>query len=274
MEAVPELRRKPAPWCDPPLPLNSLKQSDEQTIAAISAVYHALHHYGLDAHAFRDWGVLAAPYYMGRSAVAAGVYRYQNEGAWGASPHLPAHRSLHSPSGTISQLFKFRGPNIGVCGGPGCTTEVLTAAAALIDRKRIQGIWVVLTAFDPDLPPADRTGAHAPGTYCAALALALTPPRPAIATGIRLRVVAAGATPVPPTTAESAPTLDLFGLKGILEALARETEISRTAFIVPMEAGGRVEVEKIGRAAVYAHRNGDGAALDARLLCPLPLAET
>ncbi len=133
---------------------------------------------------------------------------------------------------------------------------------------------MALTAFDPDLPPLDRTGAHAPGTHCAALAIALTPPRYATSSGIRLRVIAGAATPVPTMTAESAAVLDLFGLKGILEALVRETEISRTAFIVPMEAGGRVEVEKIGRAAVYAHRNGDGAALDARLLCPLPLAET
>lgn len=274
MEAVPELRRKPAPWCDPPLPLSALKQADEQSVAAISAVHHALHHYGLDAAAFRDWGVLAAPYYMGRTAVAGGVHRYQSEGAWGASPHLPAHRSLHSPSGTISQLFKFRGPNIGVCGGPGCATEVLAAAAALLDRKRVPGLWVILTAIDPDLPPVDRAGAHAPGTHCAALALALTPPRPATTSGIRLRVIAGGAAPVPPPTVESAPALDLFGLKSVLEALVRETEISRAAFILPMEAGGRVEVEKIGRTAEHVHRNGDGAALGARLLCPLPLAET
>ena len=276
VEAVPELRRKPGPWCDPPLPLSALKQADEQTVAAISAVYHALHLHGLDAAGFRDWGVVAAPYYMGRPAMAAAVLRYQSEGAWGASPHLPAHRSLHSPSGTISQLFKFRGPNFGLCGGPGCATEVLAAAAALLDRKRVPGVWVVLTAFAPDLPP-DRIGALPPGTHCAALALALTPPRPGSTAGIRLRVVAGGAKPVPPPTAEWAPALDLFGLKGVLDALQHEKEISRAAFILPMEAGGRVEVEKFARAAEPAHKNGDrngeGAALDARLLSPLPLAE-
>ena len=271
MEAVPELRRKPGPWCEPPLPLNALKQADEQTVAAVSAVHHALHRHGLDAAAFRDWGVLAAPYYMGRPAMAAAVQRYQTEGAWGASPHLPAHRSLHSPSGTISQLFKFRGPNIGVCGGPGCATEVLAAAAALLARNRVPGVWVVLTAFDPDVPP-NRAGALAAGTHCAALALALTPPRAAATSGVRLRVAAGGPAPVPPPTGEAVLSLDLFGLRAVLDALTQAPEAGRVAFVLPMEAGGRLEVEKIVR-PVHAHRNADGAALDARLLSPLPLAE-
>ena len=65
---MPELRRTPGPGCDAPLPLNALKQADEQTVAAISAVYHAVHRFGLNVASFRDWGVLAAPYYMGRPA--------------------------------------------------------------------------------------------------------------------------------------------------------------------------------------------------------------
>ena len=102
---------------------------------------------------------------MGRAAVAAGLQRYQNEGAWGASPHLPPHRSLHSPSGTISQLFKIHGPNYGVCGGPGCATEILAAAAAHDRRppraRRLGG---------PDGPrPRPAAGSHAgalaPGTH-------------------------------------------------------------------------------------------------------------
>jgi hypothetical protein len=207
---------------------------------------------------------------MGRSALAAALHRYQSEGAWGASPHLPPHRSLHSPSGTISQLFKIHGPNYGVCGGPGCTTEVLTAAAAMIDAGRVPGVWVALTALDPDLPP-DREGVLAPGTHSVALALALTPARSGAA-GIRLRVVGAAA-PAPPPTGESAPALDLFGLKGVLDALVQEKEISRVCYILPLEAGGRLEVERTGRIVEHGHRNGRAAALEARLLSPVPLAE-
>ena len=273
LEALPELRRTPGPGCDAPLPISALKQADEQTVAAISALNHAVYQYGLNVASFRDWGVLAAPYYMGRPALAAALQRYQIEGAWGASPHLTAHRSLHSPSGTISQIFKIHGPNFGVCGGPGCATEVLAAAGAMIDARHVPGVWVVLTALDPDAAP-DRSGNHAPGTHCAALALALTPPRPSTASGMRLRITAGGPYPLPPPTGDRAPTLDLFGLHAVLDALSQEKEISRAAFILPMESGGRVEVEKVGRWAEYALKNGAGAALQPRLLAPLPLLET
>ena len=271
MEALAELRRKPGPGCDTPLPLNALKQADEQSVAAVSAVYHAIYRFGLHAAAFREWGVVAAPYFMGRPAMAAALTRYHVEGAWGASPHLPPHRSLHSPSGAISQLFKIHGPNYGVCGGPGCTPEALAAAAAMIDARRVPGVWVAMTAFDPDLPP-DRAGAHAPGTHCVALVLALTAPRPTTGSGLRLRIVASGAAPSAPPSGESAPTLDLFGLNSVLDALAQEKELSHAAFILPLEAGGRVVVEKIGRMVESAYKNGDGA-LEARRLAPLSMAE-
>ena len=43
--------------------------------------------------------------------------------------------------------------------------------------------------------------------------------------------------------------LDLFGLKGVLDALVQEQRLRRIAFILPLEAGGRVEIERIGRIA-------------------------
>ncbi len=188
-ERLPDLRRRPGPGFNE-LPAGALKQADEQTVAGIAAVAHAMHQHGLDSAAFHSWGVLAAPYYMGRPAMAAALQRYRGEGAWGASPHLPPHRSLHSPSGAISQLFKMHGPNYGVGGGPGCAAEVLMAAAALLDAERVPGVWVVMSAIDPDLPP-DRDGGLPTGAACVALALALTPPqaRPA---------ASASASPPPP----------------------------------------------------------------------------
>ncbi len=215
LETLAELRRQPGPGFDAPLPVGALKQADEQTVAAVAAVAQAAHRYGLDFASFHAWAVLAAPHFMGRSAVAAGLQRYQNEGAWGASPHLPPHRSLHSPSGAVSQVFKIHGPNYGVCGGPGCAAEILAAAAAMIDARRVPGVWAVLTALDPDLPP-DRAGAPAPGTVCAALALALTPPRSSTGSGIRLRIAGAAAPGAHATrlAEETAPSLDLFVLQG------------------------------------------------------------
>ena len=274
MEAVPELRRKPAPWCDPPLPLNALKQADEQSVAAISAVHHALHHYGLDAAAFRDWGVLAAPYYMGRTAVAGGVHRYQSEGAWGASPHLPAHRSLHSPSGTISQLFKFRGPNIGVCGGPGCATEVLAAAAALLDRRRVPGLWVILTAIDPDLPPVDRAGTHAPGTHCAALALALTPPRPATTSGIRLRVIAGARRPRRRRRPNRRPPWTCSALKAFWRRWSARPKSAAPLSSCRWRPAAASKWKRSAEPPSTPTETATARPSALRLLCPLPLAET
>ena len=161
----------------PPLPVNALKQADEQTVAAVSAVAPRLHRYGLDAAVFRDWGVLAAPYYMGRPAMAAAVQRFQTEGAWGASPHLPpTARSIRRPARSAS-CSSSADPTSASAAAPAAPRKSWRRRPRCSTPRRVPGVWVVLTAFDPDLPP-DRAGALAPGTHCAALALALTPPRP------------------------------------------------------------------------------------------------
>jgi hypothetical protein len=202
-------------------------------------VLHAAHHHGLDLTACRDWGVLAAPLYLGRASLAAAIMRFRDEGAWGVSPHLVPHRSLHSPSGALSYALKLHGPNFGVGGGPGCAAEVLLAAAALLERRRAPGLWVVFSAIDPDAPPG-REGEQSPETTCAALALALTPARFGAA-GLRLRVKAAAA-PAPPTAAAAAP--NLYRLKAMLDAAARGA--GRGAPVGrPLEAGGWVELERL-----------------------------
>jgi hypothetical protein len=95
--------------------------------------------------------------------MAAALQRFAAEGAWGVSPHLIPHRSRHSISGTVSQALKIHGPNFGVGGGPGGTVEVLLAATALLEGKRLPGVWIVLTCLDPESPP-DEAGRLAPGT--------------------------------------------------------------------------------------------------------------
>jgi hypothetical protein len=174
LESLAELRRNPGPVPGEPPPASLLKHADEQTVAGLCAVYQAIAKAGWQTTCFRDWGVVAAPRFLGRPAMAAALQRFAAEGAWGVSPHLIPHRSLHSVSGTVSQALKIHGPNFGVGGGPGGTNEALLAATALLERKQLPGVWVVLTCLSPESPP-DEAGRMPPGTQAIGLALALTP---------------------------------------------------------------------------------------------------
>src|SRR5262249_56456949 len=126
---------------------------------------------------FTDWAVLAAPRFLGRTALAQALNRFALEGAWGISPHLIPHHSLHSVSGTISQALTIHGPNYGIGGGPDAASKTLLTAAALLAADRLPGVWVVLTGYDPE-PLAQRATAGnpvaaSPPTQCNAVALAL-----------------------------------------------------------------------------------------------------
>lgn len=174
LESLEQLRRQPGPAHGEPLPAALLKHADEQTVAGLCAVYQAIAGAGLQDTCFCDWGVVAAPRFLGRPTMAAALQRFVAEGAWGVSPHLIPHRSLHSVSGTVSQALKIHGPNFGVGGGPDGTGEALLAATALLVRKRLPGVWVVLTCLSPQLPP-DDAGRMPPGTQAVGFALALMP---------------------------------------------------------------------------------------------------
>jgi hypothetical protein len=247
VEALPELRRQPGPVSGEPLPPAFLKHADEQTVAGLTAVYQAIHDHGLRQAfpaGFRDWGVVAAPRFLGRPAMAASLQRYLAEGAWGVSPHMIPHRSLHSVSGTVSQALKVHGPNFGVGGGPGAEAEALLVAAALLVRRRLPGVWVVLTRLDPELPP-DDSGRPTAGTFCQGLALALAPAqddRP----GFRLRLVRTDHEPPRGSPADlpectcTAPALDLASLLGLLRRALEEGPAA--AELAP---GVRVELTKL-----------------------------
>lgn len=187
LESLPELRRDPGSTLGEPLPACFLKHADEQTVAGLCAVYQAIRKGGLQDTDFRNWGVLAAPRFLGRATMAAALQRFAAEGAWGVSPHLIPHRSLHSISGTISQALKIHGPNFGVGGGAEGTVQVLLAALALLEGKHLPGVWVVLTCLDPEVPP-DESGRLPAGTQAMGLALALTPIRTS-ASRLRLQII-------------------------------------------------------------------------------------
>ena len=159
------------------LPASFLKHADEQTIVGICALSQVLQLPTLTDVDFTQWGVIAAPRFLGRAAMSVSLLRFAAEGAWGISPHLVPHRSLHALSGTVSQALRIHGPNFGVGGGNDSAAEGLLAAGALFADQNLPGIWVVLTAFDPELVPADPTAADADPitTECVAIALALVP---------------------------------------------------------------------------------------------------
>ncbi len=175
LEKLAELRRRPGPAPDS-FPTSFLKHSDEQTVIGLAAVFQALHDFHLNPDHFRDWGVLAAPRFLGRSTVGTHLTRFAEEGAWGVSPHLIPHRSLHSLSGSISQALKIHGPNFGIGGGPQAAGELLLNALALLHCQRLPGLWIIATDLLPDPIPL-----LAPGTQILALALALVPWSPSSA---------------------------------------------------------------------------------------------
>ena len=47
LEALADLRRQPGPVPEPNVPANFLKHADEQNIAGLGAVYHAIHSHSL-----------------------------------------------------------------------------------------------------------------------------------------------------------------------------------------------------------------------------------
>jgi hypothetical protein len=184
-EKIPVLRKQPGPPHGEPLSASLLKHLDEQTLVGLGAVLHAIKDHGLAETVFTDWGILAAPRFLGRVSLAVALHRFQLEGAWGISPHLIPHHSLHALSGTISQALKVHGPNFGVGGGPHAADEGFLTTAALLAGDRVPGVWLILTGHEPELvpenpaaPAANGNGKPAVLPSCAAVALALVATRP------------------------------------------------------------------------------------------------
>jgi hypothetical protein len=252
LECLPALRQNPGVAPGGPLPPALLKHADEQTVVGLAAVLQAVLQYPLTETSFTDWGVLAAPRFQGRLALAAALTRFAAEGAWGLSPHLIPHRSLHAISGTVSQALKIHGPNFGVGGGPGSAAEAVLAAVALLGGRDLPGVWVVMTGWNPE-PVPDREGRTTTPAVCSAVALALVPSRPGWH-GLRLRVAPAivGERPVQATDDRTTP----FSLESVLMALSGP-ELPRTSFVWSLAWGGRLELDRPGGAPTR-HRQTNG----------------
>jgi hypothetical protein len=165
------LRQNPELPADRSLPAGFLKNADDQTVLALTAVSRAMIDLREPAAAYQEWGLLAAPNLFGRWNIYQALLSYRKEGAWGVSPHCIPHHSLHAVSGTISQALQIHGPNLGISGGPQAVSEALLLAATMISDS-LPGLWVVLSGHEPEFLP--QQPAETP-ISCLAVALALKP---------------------------------------------------------------------------------------------------
>jgi hypothetical protein len=248
------LRRNPAPGqvCCPPA--NLLKYADDQAVAAVAAVFTAIHDYQLQDRSFTDWSVVAAPRYLGRTTTTAALNRFRRQGAPGVSPLIIPYLSQHGISGTISLALRVHGPNVGAGGGLGSVGEALLTALTVQAEHRPPGVWVVVTEWDPE-PIADEKGRNRLDSVCHAVALALVPDGIGPC-GLRLRLLPAA----PGSARDEAPPPDappsLAGLACFLKGLSEVN--CRRSWCYPFDWGGRLELsrEPVSQAAPEPARPG------------------
>jgi 3-oxoacyl-(acyl-carrier-protein) synthase len=131
----------------PSMSPNTLKQCDDQTLAALAAVGQVLQR-ATRPSSWDRWGVIVCPNRPGRKRLTEALTKYRAQGAWSTSPHLIPHSLLHSCSGLLSQAIGVHGPNMGVGGVAGAEENVLYAAAAWLAGGDAVGAWLVWTSWD------------------------------------------------------------------------------------------------------------------------------
>jgi hypothetical protein len=168
------LRKSPPTYPGVELSGHFLKHADEQTIVALLALRRATDRYGIDPRDLADWGVIAAPRYIGRLTGASVLYKFPRGGTSAVAPHIVAQCSLHSVSGAASIALGMRGPNVGVGGGQWAIGDGVAAALTLFETAQVPGVWLLLSEFN-DEPQPDEEGRPLNDPTCHAVALALRP---------------------------------------------------------------------------------------------------
>lgn len=188
VDEIATLRKAPGPLGGRTIPPSLLKHADHQTVLGLAAVLRAIDDFGWDGRSFEDWGLIAAPRFLGRILVAAAIDRFKNRGVPGMSPLIIPTLSLHAVAGSLSLALKMHGFNYGVGGGHGHLAEALLTGLAARDEGGVPGVWVVATQFSPE-PIPDRAGRSTNASFGYAVALALTSEAAAARCRINLRVV-------------------------------------------------------------------------------------
>ena len=247
-DMISALRRCPGPAYGEPLPPAFFKHSDDQTVVGLSALLQAINRHGLGSTNFSDWAVLAGSNFLGRRVLVGVIDRFATEGAWGVSPHVIPHCTLHSVSGTLSLVLNSHGPNLGVGGGPGGIAESLLTAASLLSNGQLAGVWLVLTGWEPEPVP------QPPGTtlqpddapvvpVCSAVALALVAARSGHES-MRLRIVPRAKRRWSEWMANPNEEHEVFCLKSLLTAL-EDSDSPNSKMVWRLNGGLWAELEHV-----------------------------
>jgi len=163
---LPRLRSSPG------MPSNVLRYADAQAIVGVAAVVQATQAGGWSKDSiWGEWGVVAAPRYFGRLSAVTVIDRHGRRGPVAVSPLVAPHMSLHSVAGCVSLALNSHGPVSGLGGGIDALSDGFLGGLSLLSTDSVAGVWVVLTAFDPE-PRAEND----PDAVCHGAALALAPP--------------------------------------------------------------------------------------------------
>jgi hypothetical protein len=230
---VAQWRKQPNPQPPSPLSPSQLKNSEEQTIAALWAVSEAVRGIERGSVDFSRWGAIAAPIFFGRVAVPTSCERYRAEGAWGVSPHSVPQHSLHAISAAVSLLLKMHGPNFGVGNGLDTANDGWLTIATLLSENSIPGIWLLLTGHVGEyLPGGEGHTEQRPPLEAAAIALV---PGSTTQSGLQVRI---GAEEAPSAFLDAMPE---FSLGAFIDELRRNDTPPAAMWRLP--GGGWVEVE-------------------------------
>ena len=249
LDEIALLRKNPGPSLGSKIPVSMLKHADHQTLLGLAAILKAANDFGWHERSFTDWGVIAAPRFLGRIPSAAVIDRFQTQGVSGMSPIIIPTLSLHAPAGSLSLAIKSHGFNYGVGGGPGHLTEALLAGLAARDDGDVPGVWVVATGFDPE-PIPDVAGNSIVPTLGYAVALALV----AESTGrtrLNLRIVPAAAIDLQSRATSEHPSL--VELAAFLSA--SNPGLKKRCWFGSIPGGGAFEIEDDSARGIAARDN-------------------
>lgn len=150
------------------------KLSDEQTLLAIAAVLQTIDSAGWQDRSFAEWGVVAAPQYLGRLRMSAVIDRFSKQEVRGASPLTVPHLSLHAVAATISVILGSQGPSFGVGGSTGIVRDALLSGICTVRGQSLPGVWLVASQWTPE-PNPDTSAVPSCPIEGLALAMAIVP---------------------------------------------------------------------------------------------------
>jgi hypothetical protein len=240
------LRKGPGPLLGTKIPPSLLKHADHQTVLALAALLRAADRAGWRDRSFAEWGVIAAPRFLGRIVAAAAMARFGQTGAAGVSPLIIPTLSLHAVAGSLSLAIKAHGFNYGVGGGPGHLAEALVAGLAARGDHDVPGIWVVATGFDPE-PVPDVSGQSLTASTGYGVALALSVASAPDRSRLNLRLV-----PSAPADLQNEPNTDdtrgepltaLVALADFLDPPGASLPRPRRWYLPLPGGGGAVELD-------------------------------